>query len=436
MFACLHAKGELPEEVSLLEFAYSYAPLLEEISQSTVLIDLQGCELLQGHPSSVARAIHSDAERAGIRLSVAVSRNPDAAYLMAANQQTGVVFIPPGQEARYLGGFPITAIDLSLSRLLPKRQEEIRKTLDSWGIETLRQLMELPEKGLVERFGEDGLRLRQLASGTHRRALKYVVPETQFKERRNLEDPLENLEGLVFVLGSLFARLCEKMQKHGRAASSVSVTFELEISPPVERSQSFPVPICDAKTLLRLWMLNLESRPLGDAVTGIEVSAQTARQRSSQHNLFQRSRLEPEKLELTLARVAAIVGPENVGSPEVLDTHRPDAYKINRFRWVDKPLPKANRSAIPLLAFRAFRPPIAARVYETAGRIDRIAAQMPRKVYGHVNRISGPWRISGEWWSGNVWIREEWDIALSDGNVYRIFQDMKTHAWYIEGVYD
>jgi hypothetical protein len=34
------------------------------------------------------------------------------------------------------------------------------------------------------------------------------------------------------------------------------------------------------------------------------------------------------------------------------------------------------------------------------------------------------------------WSRDEWDVALSDGAVYRIFRDRVTDAWFIDGVLD
>jgi hypothetical protein len=34
------------------------------------------------------------------------------------------------------------------------------------------------------------------------------------------------------------------------------------------------------------------------------------------------------------------------------------------------------------------------------------------------------------------WSRDEWDVALADGAVYRIFRDRVTDAWFIDGVVD
>ena len=35
-----------------------------------------------------------------------------------------------------------------------------------------------------------------------------------------------------------------------------------------------------------------------------------------------------------------------------------------------------------------------------------------------------------------VWDRDEWDVALSDGAMYRIFRDRNTDAWFIDAIAD
>jgi hypothetical protein len=34
------------------------------------------------------------------------------------------------------------------------------------------------------------------------------------------------------------------------------------------------------------------------------------------------------------------------------------------------------------------------------------------------------------------WDREEWDVALGDGAVYRIFRDRETDSWFIDAIVD
>ena len=51
---------------------------------------------------------------------------------------------------------------------------------------------------------------------------------------------------------------------------------------------------------------------------------------------------------------------------------------------------------------------------------------------------AGPWRTSGDWWTPNSWSRDEWDIATASASlhVYRIFRDLISNRWFVEGSYD
>ena len=99
--------------------------------------------------------------------------------------------------------------------------------------------------------------------------------------------------------------------------------------------------------------------------------------------------------------------------------------------------PKASQGAgrgpggPPHLGFRIFRPPLAARVAVTCGRPGFVAAEGIR---GKVLDVAGPWRTSGDWWTSDPWSRDEWDIALSDGAVYRLYCEPR--GWFVEGSYD
>src|SRR5262252_891245 len=98
-----------------------------------------------------------------------------------------------------------------------------------------------------------------------------------------------------------------------------------------ELTITLPVPMRDPRTLLRLLLFDIEAHPPAAAITAVTITAEPVKPRASQTGLFIPLAPEPEKLEITLARLAKLVGAENVGSPELLDTHRPDAFRVKRF---------------------------------------------------------------------------------------------------------
>jgi protein ImuB len=56
-------------------------------------------------------------------------------------------------------------------------------------------------------------------------------------------------------------------------------------------------------------------------------------------------------------------------------------------------------------------------------------------VQGAVAERAGPWRASGDWWDA-AWSREEWDVALESGGLYRLYRDRMRDAWFVEGELD
>jgi protein ImuB len=52
-----------------------------------------------------------------------------------------------------------------------------------------------------------------------------------------------------------------------------------------------------------------------------------------------------------------------------------------------------------------------------------------------VLNAAGPWRTSGDWWTRAAWNRDEWDITLTSGALYRIYRE-PDQRWFIEGAYD
>jgi protein ImuB len=420
MFACLYAPGNL---VLLLECARHFSPLIEETSPDAVMFDIRGLGRIYGEPEQIADAIQ---RRVGIPANLALAVNPDAA-VHAARGLAGVTILAPGREAAVLATLPLYLLGGS---------PEFARNLDLWGIRTFGEFAALPPLGVAARLGEEGSHLQRLASGAGDRQLRLRVDPLVFREERELEDAIDLLEPLLFVLSQMLRDLCERLRFHGKAANEVCLRLKLERAADHKTSLSLPVPTLNAKVLLKLLQLELNERPPQSPVERIYLELAPVEPRTTQHGLFLPLAPEPEKLEITLARIRGLVGEANVGAPEILDTHRPDAFRmitLTRFKST-RGAPEARLPLHPRLALRRFRPPRPAQVWCTdQGKPVRVFSSAGG---GAVCASAGPWHRSGDWWAQDAWDRQEWDVEISNQGVFRISRDCLRGLWLMDGNYD
>ncbi len=193
----------------------------------------------------------------------------------------------------------------------------------------------------------------------------------------------------------------------------------------------------DARVLRTLLMLDLESHPPPAAVDIVTIEIDPAPGRVLQHSLLERARPSVETLATLTARLAALVGESRAGAAALLDSFQPDGFEMRRFAAADsgrgRLLPAAAATGL-----RRFRPPVAVRVSVEHGRPARVAIARRGLPSGHVEQCAGPWRTSGDWWAhpAHQWDRDEWDVALSDGSICRLFRARETGVWFLEGLVD
>jgi len=431
MFACIHASAEA---ALLVECAQAFSPLVEQSSPAIAVLDVSGLDRIYGAAHEIAAAIGARARLLGFSPDIALASNPDTA-IFAARGFAGVSVVPHGDEAKFLESLPLHLLGLA---------EEIAETFERWGIRTFRDLAVLPTMGIAGRLGDEGVRLQMLARGEYSRMLEAIEEPLRFEEEMELEYPVELLEPLLFVLGRMLGDLCRRLAGRGLATNELRLRMALEDRTEHVRALRFPVPMCDPRTFLKLMQLDLSSHPPAAAVLRVWVTASHTRPRVAQEGLFVPAVPEPEKLELTLARVAALVGEENVGSAELLDTHRPDAFVMRRFGEaadgflssavvVGPPGHTTQNDGRPYVAFRYYRPPRSAGVQMEDGRPVFLLAG---DIRGRVISAAGPWRTSGDWWTVDPWDRDEWDVALQHGPLYRIYCVHATGQWFVEGSFD
>jgi protein ImuB len=472
MFACIYRRSvpksqqkpgnEDAETTSpLVELAFTFSPLVEQTSADTVVLNVSGQDLLFGLFAAdasqeiecvrnIATEIIRQSKTLSLKVNVAIGADVDVA-IHAARLIKGVTIITPGDELLITRNFSIKNIDHSLVAIDEKRAAEIQETFAVWGIYTFGDLAHLPLAGLAERLGQEGVRLQKLAQGKSDRHLNLVRPPMGFAQSLELEHAISEVEPLSFVLSRLLNQLCANLDEYALATNEIKLTLTLHDKSEHERAITLPVPMRNPKTLLRLLMFDIEREPPQAPIIAVAITVEPIKPRASQTGLFIPLAPEPERLEITLARLAKLVGAENVGSPKILDTHRPDAFRMKKFvitQRREKNLKTAGETpALPVMGFRIFRPPWPADVRTRAGKPMRIDAPSGDtrgrvRIRGHIVCASGPWRGSGDWWRTDVWARDEWDVAVVDpkseeGEVLcRIYRDLTTEQWFVAGIYD
>lgn len=450
-------------------------------------VDLAGTERLLGDERTLGGKIVEAMERVGFLACVVLAGNADAGFSVCRwmasrlrfvqknglgceasaifptrneheRQRLQVGVIPRGGEARVLASLPLGVLKLG---------DEARERFGIWGISTLGELAALPETALITRMGQIGKQLRLRARGEMLHLLEPVAEATSLEEVLDLEEPVETLEPLLFLLNPMLEQLILRAQ--GRALALASVTVELGIEEPADRSLGEDllaveptsqkrdlgqpllvnpvhlrtvrpaVPVLDRALLLKMLQLDLEAHPSPGAVIRVRLSAEAGDTSRIQLGLFAPQMPEPTRFEDTHARLVSLVGEGNVGRVKALDTHASEGFVLQRFRLPDgvyKAPPVRDEGARPATALRRMRPPVEVRVRTRGQQIAEFWYEARRY---EVLRSYGPWRASGDWWCGSIWSADTWDLAaVNEGEVLvcLVGHDLRAGVWRMEGVYD
>jgi protein ImuB len=436
------ASGKGVPSNPLLELAYSFSPLIEETSQSTLVLNVAGLAWRFVSYEVMAKTIAEQTSNKGLSVHLAISGDPDTAIHIARGK-VGVEYVPPGDELKHLAPLPLSLIDSSLVNVEDEAAAEILETLSLWGVRTFGDFAGLPQKGIAERLGQDGVKLQRLAKGTNNRHLVARVIQPEFEYAIELEHHLREIEPLSFILSGQLNQLCASLESLALATNQIRLQLTLSRKKEAERIINLPSPMRDPKTLLKLLFLHIETDPPCAPVSAVAIGCTPVKPRTVQSGLFQPLAPQPDKLEITLARIRNLVGASNLGLAEPLDTHRPDAFITKPFT-VEPARRKSKEQTErtnPLLALRRFRPSIAAEVQIVNGHPAHVKTRnSTRQINSRVAKWAGPWRTTGDWWRNDQWARDEWDVLLQEAadkaTLCRIFQELKSGKWYVEGIYD
>ena len=477
---------------ALIDVAESFSPIVEEGGGGRVYLELGrwGTSAQSGEGSEYRAAAAEMARRVrmvGMEAAAGIASSKEIAWMAA--RCGGVRIIEAGQETEFLNWMPLDLLGLG---------QELELTLARWGIRRLGELARLDTREVGSRLGAAGAELVRLARGDphHRRPLTARARAEEFVEKVELEYGIELLEPLSFLMRGVLERLVARLKLRGLAAGDMLLEFDLAERRRDQRRVAVAALTIEVRALLALLILDLEKSPPPAAVEAIRISVQPRTPRPMQSDMFLPPAPAPDRLQATLARLAALCGPERVGALHPQNSHRPEAVELKPFA----PPAAAPESvahtpgAINRLVIRTIRPAQEVEMMCARGRPQFVRG---RNLCARVVSIAGPWRRQGEWWrrhsmpvaashaggalrslrsswwqdsrhsmpagqenrevigdslppadlsarDGNSppaggelpFARDYYDLALADGGVYRMYHDLHGEKWFVDGVYD
>ncbi len=484
---------------ALIDVAFSFSPLVEAGAAGEVYLDLGGLERLHqrrransyregastgtSESSLPSEMMESPSEmtdietietwlaqealgrvaRLGMDAAVGIASSKEVALLAA--RCGGARAIAAAREEEFLNWLPLDLLKLDGGAGGGGHDgAELEQTLARWGIRRLGELARLDIRAVGSRLGAGAVELIRIARGECRTPLIARRAAENFAEAVELEWGVDSLEAMGFVMRAMLERVVERLKLRGMAAGEIALALELDGRRRDLRRVALPAPTNEARTLLALSLLNLEAAPPAAAVEAIRITIVPRAPRAAQADMFAPPCPTPERLHVTLARLAALCGPGKVGTLMPRNSHLPGAVELGPFApgpavapslaqngtaalanhdVVQSPV--AAGASVAQLAIRAVRPPHQVEVLCTRG--DAPEYVRGADFGGRVVSCAGPWRIAaapshidnggGDNHQGAPGAaRDYYDVALEDGGVYRLLCDLRSGEWYVDGIYD
>lgn len=349
----------------------------------TVWLDITGAAHLVGGEEALVCELADRVASLGHRVRAAIADGPRVAQALArwahcaqgagGPALAGAVhpIVAPGEGARALESLPVQALPID---------RETAGFLVRLGLLTIGDLARLPRAELAARLGPRAREALDLLAGHDAAPLLPYEPARVLVEEVDLDDGVENVEALLFVLRGITSRLAARLAGRGEACTRIEVIApydrsiahlraaeraavesprgeergsgerdrrdrkerknrdergerEVEddprgggVAPALRFAVDLPAPLADEGDLLRAVKARIERAELLAPAVGVRVVLpRIVPARRVQLDLSRDTTVSPDALPALLAELSAEIGVERVGVLSILDVHRPEA---------------------------------------------------------------------------------------------------------------
>ena len=399
----------------MLDALDAVTPLIDDAAPGIAYLDMRGIE---GDPAAWMQRTRDALARFGMPLRIGVGPNKICAY--AATWIADGTIVELKREQAALAPLSLEALNLDGNTL---------QRLRLLGVSTLGQLAQLPHGPFVRRFGRDAKRWHEFARGIDRtpfvpRGHALAIEAALFGEGHAEEEAQ-----VLFALRVLLARVCGDLERCGQRAGTLRLEVELDNGDTAAFDVGLAVPTADERSMLDVLRAKLDGMTFAAPLIGLRVRALRLEEGGEELALFSGDDIDDKSVAVTLARLEGVLGEpvlraktQHAHPIEERFTYEPFALPKRQHLAVDVPLPAAMVPQLRLLTVR-----------EIDVRVQRGEPAFVGSPPQAVLECAGPWRVEEAWFTTPV-VRDEYDVLLEDGELYRIYR--QGTRWYLRGAYD
>jgi protein ImuB len=215
------------------------APRLEVIEPGWLCVAARGPSRYFGGDHALAERLVATVTAAGpglvgsgVGVGIADGRSASAvAARIAARRPGGVLVVPAGGSPGFMAPLAIGWL-----RELGELDAELVDLFGRLGISTLGRLATLDAGDIASRFGTIGLHAHRLAGGGDLRPASTVDPPPGWWVEHPFDEPVEQLETVVFVVKRLADELAGRLAADGRVCTRMVIVAETEHGERSERA--------------------------------------------------------------------------------------------------------------------------------------------------------------------------------------------------------
>jgi DNA polymerase-4 len=213
-----------------------FSPIVEMVSIDEAYLDLAGTERLHGQPLAAAdKLLRAITRTTGLPCSGGLAATRLVAKVASEQAKPrGLLWIPPGSEARFLAPLAV--------RKIPGIGEVTERALRALRIETVEQLAAAQHEKLEKIFGQWGTALYRKARGGDSYEFLIDAEPKSISHNHTFGEDTDDTAALFSTLSHLSQKACKRLREAGLAARTLTLTLRYTSFDTYTRSKTLAEP--------------------------------------------------------------------------------------------------------------------------------------------------------------------------------------------------